>query len=54
MEGIDYKGSYSPILSDQSFRILLIMKLKNPKWDFIKLDIETEFLNTKLEENMYV
>ena len=54
MEGIDYKGSYAPILSEQSFRILLIMKLKNPKWDCIKLDIETAFLNTKLEENLYV
>ena len=54
VEGIDYKGSYAPILSEKSFRILLIMKLKNPKWDCIKLDIETAFLNTKLEENLYV
>jgi len=54
VEGIDYKGSYAPILSEQSFRILLIMRLKNPEWDCIKLDIETEFLNTKLEENLYV
>ena len=30
------------------------MRLKNPEWDCIKLDIETEFLNTKLEENLYV
>ena len=30
------------------------MKLKNPKWDCIKLDIETSFLNTKLDDNIYV
>ena len=54
VEGIDYKGSYAPILSEKSFRILLIMRLKNPEWDCIKLDIETAFLNTKLEENLYV
>ena len=54
VEGIDYKGSYAPILSEKSFRILLIMRLKNPEWYCIKLDIETSFLNTKLEENLYV
>ena len=54
VEVIDYNGSYSPILSESSFRILLILKLEHPEWICSKLDIETAFLNTKLQENLYV
>ena len=54
VEGIDYNGSYSPILSESSFRILLILKLEHPEWICSKLYIETSFLNTELEENLYV
>ena len=54
VEGIDYNGSYSPILSESSFRILLILKLEHTEWICSKLDIETAFLNTKLEETLYV
>ena len=54
VEGIDYNGSYSPILSESSFIILLILKLEHPEWICSKLDIETSFLNTKLQENLYV
>ena len=52
VEGIDYNGSYSPILSESSFRILLILKLEHPECICSKLGIEIYFLNTKLQENL--
>ena len=33
---------------------MLILKLEHPEWICSKLDIETAFLNTKLQENLYV
>ena len=39
VEGIDYNGSYSPILCESSFRILLILKLEHTEWICSKLDI---------------
>ena len=33
---------------------MLILKLEHPEWICSKLYIETAFLNTKLQENLYV
>jgi hypothetical protein len=51
--GIDFSESLAPVLSDVSFRIMLIAKLV---WDMTStvVDIETAFLHGDLDEEIYM
>jgi hypothetical protein len=51
--GIDFSGSFAPVLNDVSFRIMLIAKLV---WNMTctVVDIETVFLHGDLDEEIYM
>jgi Reverse transcriptase (RNA-dependent DNA polymerase) len=51
--GVDFQESYSPVVNDVAFRILVICQII---WnlDSIILDVEAAFLNGELEEEIYM
>ena len=51
--GIDFQDFFAPVVSDVTFRILLILKMLN-KWNGINVDVETAFQNGELEEELYI
>lgn len=51
--GIDYEASFAPVITEITLRILLEMNMKH-KWDIKKIDIETEFLEGELDEEIYI
>jgi hypothetical protein len=50
---IDFNESFSPVLNDVSFRVLIVTKLF---WDMICIvvDIETSFLHGDLDEEIHM
>jgi transposase InsO family protein len=52
-EGIDYTETFSPVVKSASLRIILTIACK---WDYElkQFDVETAFLNAKLNEEIYV
>ena len=53
-EGVDYDLSHSPVLCDITFRLLLIYHLLNPKTIMVEVDIKKAFLESKIEEDIYI
>ena len=51
--GVDFTDSFSPVISDIAFRIILIQYLQNG-WDSEMIDVETAFLYGELEEEIYM
>ena len=51
--GYNYDQTYSPIIQDISFKLILLMTLKR-NCILNKVDIKTEFLNTKLDEEVFI
>jgi len=51
--GIDFFDVFSPTISSTTIRILLSLGCQL-NWDFHQLDIETAFLNSPIEEDVYV
>ena len=53
-EGVDYDLIHSPVLCDITFRHLLFYHLLNPKTIIVKVDIKKAFLESKIEEEIYI
>jgi hypothetical protein len=51
--GIDYFETFSPTIRFSSFRLLLVVAVKNG-WSIEHLDIKTAFLHGKLDEEVYI
>ena len=54
IEGVDYDLSHSAVLCDITFRLLLIYHLLNPKMMMVEVDIKKAFLESKIEEDVYI
>ena len=53
IEGIDYVETFSPVIKSKSVKILL--SLANVEgWEVHQMDVKTAFLNSELEEDIYV
>ena len=53
-EGVNYDLSHSPVLCDITFRLILIYHLLNPKTMMVSVDINKAFLESKIEEDIYI
>ena len=53
-EGVDYDLIHSPVLCDITFRLLLVYHLLNPKTIMVEVDIKKAFLESKIEEEIYI
>ena len=51
--GYNYDQTYSPIMQDISFKLIILMTLKK-SWTLNKVDIKTAFLNTQLDEEVFI
>jgi hypothetical protein len=51
--GVDFTDVYSPVVHDVTFRIMLVAELQW-KLESKIVDVESAFLNSKLEEEMYM
>jgi hypothetical protein len=51
--GLDYNETYAPVVSTVTLRIVLSM-MAAKGWSMSQLDVETAFLNSKLDEEIYV
>ena len=51
--GFNYDDTYSPIINDLTIR-LIITKSKTNDWVLVTIDVKSAFLNTPLDEEMYV
>lgn len=51
--GHDYDQTYSPMISDVTLRLILLMSLMK-KWVLKRVDIKAAFLNSKLKEMTHV
>ena len=51
--GVDFTKTYSPVFTDVTLCIILIMWLVN-KWDSQNIDVKTAFLYSVLEEEIYM
>lgn len=51
--GVDFQESYSPVVNDVAFRIMVIFQMAH-KLDSIILDVEAAFLNGDLDEEIYM
>jgi Reverse transcriptase (RNA-dependent DNA polymerase) len=51
--GVDFQESYSPVINDAIFRLLLVLQLALCLKSVI-IDIETAFLNGELTEEIYM
>ena len=47
--GVDFEESYSPVINDVTFRVMLVMKIVW-KLKALIIDIETPFLHGELDE----
>jgi hypothetical protein len=52
-EGIDYNETFSPVLSKDSFRIIMIL-VAHYNLELHQMDVKTTFLNGDLYENAYM
>ena len=50
--GVDFTENYSPVVTDLTLRVILIIWLIN-RWDSHNIDAETAFLYAVLEEEIY-
>lgn len=51
--GVDYTENYAPVLTDTTFRVLLILWLTN-NWDSEIVDVETAFLYGQLDQEIFM
>jgi hypothetical protein len=52
-EGIDYNETFSPVLSKDSFRIIMTL-VAHYNLELHQMDVKTTFLNGDLYENAYM
>ena len=52
-EGVDYDRTFAPVLYYTSLRIILVLVAARD-YEFKQMDVETAFLNAKLEEEVYI
>ena len=52
--GTDFTESFSPVVHNITFCLLLIIYLQNDSWTIDSIDIETAFLYVKLDETLYM
>ena len=53
IQGIDFQERYSSVINDVTWRILLIMMLKED-YDAKIVDVKTEFFHEDLEKEIYM
>ena len=51
--GVDHKDNFSPVVTDTTFRCVLVIALLN-EWNMEVVDIETAFLYGVLDEEIYM
>ena len=51
MPGFDHKDNFLPVVSDTTFRCIMVLVLMN-KWEMEVMDIKTAFLYGILEEEL--
>ena len=51
--GVDHKDNFSPVVTDTTFRCVLIIALSN-EWNMEVVDIERAFLYGVLDEEIYM
>ena len=51
--GIDHQDNFAPVVTDVTFRVVLLMMLVN-RWKAEIVDVETAFLYGELEEEIYM
>jgi len=49
----DYSETYAPVVGISDVRTLLVVANKF-KWDILQMDVDTAFLNSKLEKTVYM
>ena len=52
-EGIDYNETFSPVSCKESFRIIMVL-VAHYDLELHQMDVKTTFLNSDLEENVYM
>ena len=52
-EGIDYKQTFSPVSTKDSFRIIMAL-VAHYDLELHQMDVKTAFLNGDLKENVYM
>jgi hypothetical protein len=52
-EGIDYTETFSPVSSQDSFRIIMALGT-HYDLELHQMDVKTAFLNDNLQENVYM
>ena len=52
-EGIDYKETFSPVLSNDSFRIIMAL-VSHYDLELHQMDVKTAFLNGNIDETIYM
>ena len=53
-EGVDYDLIHLPVLCDTTFCLLLVYHLLNPNTIMVAVDIKKSFLESKIEEEIYI
>jgi hypothetical protein len=53
IEGVDYHESYAPVAKHSSYRVLFAVSAKLG-WHILQMDAVTAFLNSELEEEVYI
>ena len=51
--GVDHKDNFSPVVSNTTFRCVMVLALMN-NWEMEVVDIETAFLYGILEEEIFM
>ena len=51
--GVDHKNNFSPVVSDTTFRCVMVLALMS-NWEMEVVDIETAFLYGILEEEIFM
>ena len=51
--GVDHQDNYAPVITDVTFRILMVLALMN-EWECEIVDVETAFLYGELDEEIFM
>ncbi len=52
--GVDFTDNFSPVANDVTIKLMLLLLFSNKNWESVMMDIETAFLEGKLDSEIYM